>query len=336
VKCPTELDFITNITASDRGNYSCNVSNRAGFGASTSVLVVGLVFSTVPSRTSVDVNGSITLNCTVTGSEPITYQWFKDGSEVHGETGDMLILNPVQFGHFGGYHCVVNNSVNLIESREAIVTVSPNNSVEVTPRIILAKQRTNVTFTCVADGGPGNSFQWFHNEQMLEGERNQTMSLTGIGKPNEGDYTCLVTNEAGFGSATSVLTVGIEFVEEPMNMTVQSGDIVTLNCSITGSEPITYTWYKDGVRLEARRSSMLVFHPISSFDSGVYRCTALNAVNGLASRVFTVSVAVSRFPPESVNAPSLLGGVLGGVTAVVMGGFLVIAVFICYKVSAGP
>jgi hypothetical protein len=81
---------------------------------------------------------------------------------------------------------------------------------------------------------------------------------------------------------------------------------------------------------------MLVFHPISSFDSGVYRCTALNAVNGLASRVFTVSVAVSRFPPESVNAPSLLGGVLGGVTAVVMGGFLVIAVFICYKVSAGP
>ena len=74
-----------------------------------------------------------------------------------------------------------------------------------------------------------------------------------------------------------------------MNMTVQSGDIVTLNCSITGSEPITYTWYKDGVRLEARRSSMLVFHPISSFDSGVYRCTAVNAVNGLASREFTVS-----------------------------------------------
>ena len=49
-----------------------------------------------------------------------------------------------------------------------------------------------------------------------------------------------------------------------------------------------------------------------------------------------ILVAVSRFPPESVNAPSLLGGVLGGVTAVVMGGFLVIAVFICYKVSAGP
>ena len=88
---------------------------------------------------------------------------------------------------------------------------------------------------------------------------------------------------------SSLFSVGVEFVEEPMDMDVRSGDIVTLNCSITGSEPITYTWYKDGVRLEARRSSMLVFHPISSFDSGVYRCTALNAVNGLASRVFTVS-----------------------------------------------
>ena len=58
---------------------------------------------------------------------------------------------------------------------------------------------------------------------MLEGERNQTMSLTGIGKPNEGDYTCLVTNEAGFGSATSVLT----------------GSSVSLS-SVTGHMYITY------------------------------------------------------------------------------------------------
>jgi hypothetical protein len=226
--------------------------------------------------------------------------------------------------------------VNTINSPEAVVAVSPEGSVSTEPPVALANQTTNVTFTCGGMGGPDNTFQWSHNGQDLSGETSPSLTITNITASDRGNYSCNVSNRAGFGASTSALLVGVEFVEEPMDMDVQSGEVVTLNCSITGSEPITYTWYKDGVRLEARRSSMLVFHPISSFDSGVYRCTALNAVNGLASRVFTVSVAVSRFPPESVNAPSLLGGVLGGVTAVVMGGFLVIAVFICYKVSAGP
>ena len=75
-----------------------------------------------PPDFNVEVNESVTLNCTVTGSEPITYQWFKDGSELPGETEDMLAFTFVAYGDFGTYHCVVNNSVNTIQSREAVVT----------------------------------------------------------------------------------------------------------------------------------------------------------------------------------------------------------------------
>ena len=75
-----------------------------------------------PSDSNVEVGQSLTLSCTVTGSEPITYQWFKDGSELPGETEDMLALTPVAYSNFGTYHCVVNNSVNTIQSREAVVT----------------------------------------------------------------------------------------------------------------------------------------------------------------------------------------------------------------------
>ena len=75
-----------------------------------------------PSDSNVEVGQSLTLSCTVTGSEPITYQWFKDGSELPGETEDMLAFMPVAYSDFGTYHCVVNNSVNTIQSREAVVT----------------------------------------------------------------------------------------------------------------------------------------------------------------------------------------------------------------------
>ena len=75
-----------------------------------------------PPDFNVEVNESVTLNCTVTGSEPTTYQWFKDGSELPGENEDMLAFMFVAYGDFGSYHCVVNNSVNTIQSREAVVT----------------------------------------------------------------------------------------------------------------------------------------------------------------------------------------------------------------------
>ena len=92
-----------------------------------SVLTVGVEFTDFeePSDSNVEVGQSLTLICTVTGSEPITYQWFKDGSELPGETEDMLAFMFVAYGNFGTYHCVVNNSVNIIQSREAVVTGLP-------------------------------------------------------------------------------------------------------------------------------------------------------------------------------------------------------------------
>ena len=92
-----------------------------------SVGTVGVEFtdSGEPLDSNVEVGQPLTLNCTVTGSEPITYQWFKDGSELPGEIEDMLAFPFVTFSDFGTYHCVVNNSVNTIQSREAVVTGLP-------------------------------------------------------------------------------------------------------------------------------------------------------------------------------------------------------------------
>ena len=198
------------------------------------VHTVGVEFtvSGEPSDSNVEVGQSLTLSCTVTGSEPITYQWFKDGSELPGETEDMLAFMAVAYSDFGTYHCVVNNSVNTIQSREAVVTglsscifvphviedlalsrnepllvlsVSPDGSVSVNPSVLLANQTDNVTFTCGAMGGPGNTFQWSHNGQDLSGETTSTLTLTNISASDDGNYTCTVSNSAGSGSDVAML-----------------------------------------------------------------------------------------------------------------------------------
>ena len=203
-----------------------------------------------PSDSNVEVGQSLTLSCTVTGSEPITYQWFKDGSELPGETEDMLAFTPVAYSDFGTYHCVVNNSVNTIQSREAVVTglssciivlhviedlvlsvscniipflvlsVSPDDSVSVNPSVLLVNQTDNVTFTCGAMGGPGNSFQWSCNGQDLSGETTSTLTLTNISASDDGNYTCTVSNSAGSGSDVAMLIGMYSFYIEIMSTTL--------------------------------------------------------------------------------------------------------------------
>ena len=85
------------------------------------VRAVGVKFTEEPFNVEIASGESITLNCFVTGSEPITYQWFEDGSPLPTETSNTFNKFG-SYSDFGSYYCVVNNSVNTIQSREAIVT----------------------------------------------------------------------------------------------------------------------------------------------------------------------------------------------------------------------
>ena len=91
-----------------------------------------------------------------------------------------------------------------------IFTVSPNGTVEVTPDMYQVPHLTdNVTFTCQSDAGPNLTYTWLYNDAtpnddniVINGNQlivNNVTYLLG------GNYTCVVTNEAGEGRNTSYL-----------------------------------------------------------------------------------------------------------------------------------
>ena len=86
------------------------------------LLAVGVKFTTEPSNQTAANGSSVTFVCFVDGSDPISYQWFKNGDELQGENNSLLMLDPVLYNDYGVYHCVVNNSVNIIQSRGAALT----------------------------------------------------------------------------------------------------------------------------------------------------------------------------------------------------------------------
>ena len=85
--------------------------------------------------------------------------------------------------------------------------MSPNGSVTVEPSSLLANQTDTVIFTCSSEGGPGNTYEWFHNGQIISGEISPTLTLANISVSDEGNYTCTVSNAVGSGSDVSTLTI---------------------------------------------------------------------------------------------------------------------------------
>ena len=82
--------------------------------------------------------------------------------------------------------------------------VSPVGSVKITPSgNIFPSLNSTVNLTCVAEGGPNNRFVWRRNGEIVS--NNASLELTVITSSDGGMYECTVTNDAGSGTATTLV-----------------------------------------------------------------------------------------------------------------------------------
>ena len=88
---------------------------------------VGVCLKVQPMDQFVSYNDTLLLTCNVSGSEPISYQWLKDGQQlqddgrVSGSNDSVLVVDPVEGDDFGGYRCNASNDVDQVQSEVAIV-----------------------------------------------------------------------------------------------------------------------------------------------------------------------------------------------------------------------
>ncbi|MCI0474503.1 MAG: immunoglobulin domain-containing protein, partial [Ignavibacteria bacterium] len=69
-------------------------------------------------------NDPVSLSVTATGTEPITYQWYKDGNEIADETTNSFSIDSATEGDEGDYYCIVTNDCGEVRSDVATVTVN--------------------------------------------------------------------------------------------------------------------------------------------------------------------------------------------------------------------
>lgn len=77
-----------------------------------------------PQGATVEAGGAVTFSVSASGAEPLSYQWFKDGSPINGATQAQLTLSGVVVSDAGQYSVEVTNAFGSATSESALLTVN--------------------------------------------------------------------------------------------------------------------------------------------------------------------------------------------------------------------
>jgi alpha-tubulin suppressor-like RCC1 family protein len=152
---------------------------------------------------AVHVGGQIILGTGVSGTCPLSLQWFHGGEPVGGATNPYLLLTNVQLGDAGVYTLIATNGVGQISSQTGILTVMSGPAVTEapTPRNVLIG--TSVCLPASVFGAEPLSCQWrLNGRDLAEGGRisgatSRVLCLSATTGEESGSYSLVVSNEHG-------------------------------------------------------------------------------------------------------------------------------------------
>jgi uncharacterized delta-60 repeat protein len=176
-----------------------------------------------PQSFTANAGATVTMSLAAGGTEPLLYQWLKDGvvlvdrENISGAMTPTLSVSNVLKGDEGGYSVMVRNSDGTVASAVARLTV-------VDPCIITqpTSQHRNagesVVFSVTAAGTRPFSYQWWKDGVTLPQATGTTLSLANLQATDVGNYRVVVSNP--FGSVTSLvacLTVNLATLDSGFN-----------------------------------------------------------------------------------------------------------------------
>jgi hypothetical protein len=204
------------------------VSVAAGGGHSLAVRGSGAPAITVqPLSQSVILSRTAAFQVVAAGTQPITYQWARNGTNILNATNSSLSISNVQTNDAGAYSVLVANFAGSVNSSNALLT-----PVGAAPLILTQPQDLSIfcgdaaLFKVVPDGTAPLRYQWSYQGAPIAGATRSTLSLPLVNPVQAGGYSVVITN--GYGAITSVtaqLTVPIEppFITSPLTASGKQG-----------------------------------------------------------------------------------------------------------------
>lgn len=88
-------------------------------------------------------------------------------------------------------------------------------------------------------------------------------------------------------------------MQSPRNTTVQAGEAAMFSAVIEGTQPMTYSWTRNGEPVPNSNTSILFVYPVASSDDGaVYKVTVKNVAGEIASNTAVLTVTTTAVAPQ--------------------------------------
>ncbi|CAL9956030.1 tail tubular protein [Vibrio phage K227] len=258
---------------------------------------------TISGPTSIQGGEDGIYTATVTGTQPITYQWQKDGVNIVGATAQTLVITSADSDDEGSYRCLFANRAGTSASNAISVVIGC-----VAPSCTVSGPNTvdeGRPFTFTANITGGNlpiTFQWRLDGTDIPSANAQTYEQLVSTVGDQGMYDCLVSNACASNvpSSNSInfsVDVGAPPVIRitPSSASPIAPDTATFTCVIDedGGDPaITFQWYLGGSQV-GTNSNMYVTPATVAGQSLSVECVASNS-KGDSNRPLAVVNPVSN------------------------------------------
>jgi hypothetical protein len=241
---------------SDFGNDPANWAGGLSAG--------GTFGGTPPSITAQPVNQltierhTVTLTVSVSGTEPLYYQWRHNSNNIPGAKSASLVLADVRLDQAGWYNVVVYNSAGSADSVYCLVTVQHAPHIRRQPQSLAVGLGSNATFSVVADSQntPNLSYQWwFRNtngqNSIIPNATSASYTLLSAQLTNAGHYFVSVSDPVDTViSELASLTILVDpiIVQLPISQYVPRGSTATFSVAVTNiaTLPLTNRWRRAG------------------------------------------------------------------------------------------
>lgn len=259
-----------------------------------------------PRNTTIEVDGYAFFAAVIEGTQPMQFQWRRNGEPIDGAVSSVLYVGPAQAADDGAVFTVTaTNVAGTVTSTGATLTVS---TTPVAPAILLQPRPVTVNagapavFTVSATGSNPLAYQWQRNGTDIAGATQPLLSITASDADNGALYRVVVRNAAGtVSSAAAQLTVvpstsAPVIVAGPVGRVASVGESVTFSVAATGSGPLTYRWQRNGVDIPQANQSTYTLDAVAASDHlAAFRVVVSNAQGSTpsADAVLTVNVGTS-------------------------------------------
>jgi Immunoglobulin domain len=189
------------------------------------------------------------------------------------------------------------------------------------------------TFAVSVSGGSGPfTYQWYMNGAPVNGATSNTYITPATTMAESGAvFTVAVTSATGtVTSAPATLTVNAikpVITTQPASQSVTLGQTAMFTVNATGTGPLSYQWYENGVAIVGATSSIYTTPPTTSSNNGaVFTVTVSNSAGSVSSNSATLTVpspppiAASLVPSAATppyNGTVMLVPTFSGGTAVI-------------------